>query len=417
MQNAPAPLTDCDQGVACKRVLLVTGTAATSGALRSAFQQQRSPWQTVFVPSAAEALAELDRARFHAIVSELHLPQTDGAQLLSQVRERHPNVVRLCLSDGVDEELFLRAVPVTHQFLSKPCNADTVREVIECACSVAGLLQNEAIRELIGKLQALPATPQTFEALSAAIARPNAHTADICGIVTNDRALCVKTLQIVNSAMFRRTGPITSIQAAVAYVGLEMLKSLALSACMFQALDASPATGKRLADLQARSIRKARLAHLLLEGSHGADEAFTAALLLDIGQAVLALSAAAQFERMVALSRERDLPWHQVEPECFGVAHPEVGACLLGLWGLPLELIEAVANHHCPSRVQHAQTRVLAAVHVADAIVDASADHPARLLDHLDAAFVARAEVSRYLSDWDIDPAADARSLQRTRAA
>jgi len=399
------------------RVLLVSGEPATGTALRGALQQQRSPWQIVCVRSAAEALAQLERASFHAIVSELQLPQMDGAQLLAQVRELHPGVVRLCLSDGVDEALFLRAVPVTHQFLGKPCNADSVREVIERACSVAGLLQNPAIRELLGRLQTLPATPRTFDALSAAIARPNAHAADICAIVSDDRALCVKTLQIVNSALFRRTGPITSIQAAVAFVGLEMLKSLALSACVFQALDDSPATGKRLADLQARSIRKARLAHLLLQDSHGADEAFTAALLLDVGQAVLALSAAAQFERMVALSRERGVPWHEVEPECFGVAHPQVGACLLGLWGLPLELIEAVANHHCPSRVQHVHTRVLAAVHVADAIVEASVDQPARLLDHLDAAFVARAEVSRYLSDWNIDPMADTRTLRRSQAA
>ncbi|HEX4023631.1 MAG TPA: response regulator [Steroidobacteraceae bacterium] len=400
-----------------KRVLFVTAEPAAASALRSALLQQRSSWHVAFARSAAEALAELGRAPFDAIVSELHLPHTDGAQLLAQVRELHPNVVRLCLSDGVDEELFLRAVPVTHQFLRKPCSADNVREVVERACSVGGILHNEAIRELIGKLQALPATPQTFEALSAAIARPTAHAADISNIVSNDRALCVKTLQIVNSALFRRTGTITSIQTAVSYVGMEMLKSLAMSACVFHALDASPATGKLLADLQARSIRKARFARLLLEGSHGADEAFTAALLLDVGQAVLALSAPAQFERMVALARERDAPWHEIEPECFGVAHPEVGACLLGLWGLPLELIEAVAHHHCPSRVQHAQTRVLAAVHVADAIVDATADQPAKLLDHLDAAFVARSEVARCLSDWNIDPAADTRSLQRTRAA
>ena len=63
-----------------------------------------------------------------------------------------------------------------------------------------------------------------------------------------------------------------------------------------------------------------------------------------------------------------------VEPEFFGAAHPEVGACLLGLWGLPLELIEAVAYHHTPSRVQHAHTRVLAAVHVADTVIDATAE-------------------------------------------
>jgi len=400
-----------------RRVLFVDEDSAGASALRRAFLPQRAAWDTVFVRSGEEALAELSRDHFDAIVSDMCMPRMDGPELLAKVRELHPRVVRLCLSDAVDEAVFLRAVPVTHQFLSKPCNPDTVCDVIERTCSVGQILHNDAIRELIGKLQALPATPQTFEALSKAIARPTAHAADISEIVSQDRALCVKTLQIVNSALFRRSAPITSIQAAVTYVGLEMLKSLALSACVFNALEASPATSKLLADLQTRSIRKARYAHMLLDGSRGADEAFTAALLLDVGQAVLALGAPGKFEQMVALAHARKLPWHEVEPECFGVAHPEVGACLLGLWGLPLDLIEAVAHHHHPSQVQHAQTRVLAAVHVADAVVDATADQPVRLLDHLDAAFVARSEVARCLAAWNIDPAADARALQRSCAS
>ncbi len=395
-----------------KRVLFVDDDTATVAKLRGAFLQPNAPWDAVFVRSGEEALAQLQCAHFDAIVSDMCMPRMDGAQLLAAVRERHPEVMRLCLSDATDDETFLRAVPVTHQFLRKPCNPEAVREVVERACSLGSILQNPAIRQMISRLHGLPATPQTFQALSAAIASPTAHTADINDIVSNDRALCVKTLQIVNSALFRRVAPITTVSAAINYVGLEMLKSLALSACMFNALDAAPATGKLLADLQSRSLRKARFAYALLEDQHGADEAFTAALLLDAGEAVLALGSPDEFARMIALARERGLPWHEVEPECFGVAHPDVGACLLGLWGLPLELIEAVANHHRPSAVAHAQTRVLAAVHVADAVVDASEDRPGRLLDYLDGEFVARAEVARWLRGWNIDVGVRARALQ-----
>jgi len=124
-------------------------------------------------------------------------------------------------------------------------------------------------------------------------------------------------------------------------------------------------------------------------------------------QAVMALGAPEKFERMIELARSTGSAWHEVEPEVFGAAHPEVGAYLLGLWGLPLDLIEAVAYHHAPSRVQHANTSVLAAVHVADAVVDATADRPAKLLDRLDASFVARTGVSRCLSAWNIHIDAD----------
>jgi HD-like signal output (HDOD) protein len=396
-----------------RRVLLVDAAPAALSQLQQALQQQRSQWDTVAAASAAAALASLAQKRFDAIVCDIGAPTMDGAQLLAQVRDRHPNVVRLCLSDTVDGDAFLRAVPVTHQFLSKPGNVENLCDVLERICSLRDILQHPAIHALIGNLKALPATRQTFQALSDAIAKPNAHAADITQIVSQDTALSVKVLQLANSAFYRRGAPVTSIQAAISYAGLEMIRSLALSACVFSALDASPAAVGRLQDLQGRSLRKAHFARMLLRESRHADEAFTAALLLDIGQAVLALSAPEKFERMIELARSSGRGWHEVEPEVFGAAHPEVGAYLLGLWGLPLDLIEAVAYHHTPSRVQHANTSVLAAVHVADAIVDATADRPAKLLDRLDASFVARTGVSRCLTAWNIHIDADDLQAQR----
>jgi HD-like signal output (HDOD) protein len=161
-----------------------------------------------------------------------------------------------------------------------------------------------------------------------------------------------------------------------------------------------------LTNLQALSLRRAHLARLLLGESRLAEEGFTAALMLDIGQAVLALADPTQFGHMVASAREQNLPWHEVEPRFFGVAHPEVGACLLGLWGLPLELVETVAYHHRPIRAQHAEMRVLAAVHVADVLVEGT-DPSGKLLARLDREFFARPEAQRCLSEWNIDEATD----------
>jgi HD-like signal output (HDOD) protein len=310
----------------------------------------------------------------------------------------------------------MRAMPVTHQYLSKPLVGDALREIIERACSLNSILHHQGIRALVGRLTALPATAHTFQDLSEAMTQPNAHTADISRIVSKDTALCVKTLQIVNSSFFRRNQSITSIQAAVTFVGMEMIKSLALSACVFNALDAAPAALKLMRDLQARSLRKAHFARSLLKDSRHADEAFTAALLLDIGQAVLALCSPETFAEVIQIARESNRPLHEVEKEAFSVAHPEVGAYLLGLWGLPLELIEAVAYHHTPSVVKHAHTAMLAAVHVADAVIDATADQPEKLLNKLDAAFVARTGVSRCLTEWDIDPDDDVRTAQQKAA-
>jgi HD-like signal output (HDOD) protein len=70
----------------------------------------------------------------------------------------------------------------------------------------------------------------------------------------------------------------------------------------------------------------------------------------------------------MALGRKTGQRLWQAEHEIYGVMHAEVGAYLLGLWGLPYPLVEAVANHHMPKRVQHPGLDALTAVHVANAL-------------------------------------------------
>jgi HD-like signal output (HDOD) protein/ActR/RegA family two-component response regulator len=395
------------------RILLLDDARGTHRPVSQTLARTRPDLALVLVQSGTAALDALRKEPFDAVVMDLRAADTDAPALFTQLRREHPEIMRLALSGHGDEELMLRAVPVTHQFLSKPCKADELCEVIDRACALRGILADPAIRRLVGKIESLPAAPQTFEELSAAIDDDHSHAGDITAIVSRDTALAVKTLQIVNSAYFGLSQPISSIQAAVTYVGMEMIRSLALSACVFAAVEASPQAQKLLADLQGRSISKARLTRTLLHGSRHADQGFTAALLVDIGQAVLALTAPQQFAQALAESRRSGRPIHEVEAASFGLAHPEIGAYLLGLWGLPLELIEAVAYHHTPSKVSHAQTEVLAAVHVVDALVDAASG---TLLQQLDGNFIDRTEVMRYLTAWQIDPASDVMNLRRQTA-
>jgi HD-like signal output (HDOD) protein len=62
------------------------------------------------------------------------------------------------------------------------------------------------------------------------------------------------------------------------------------------------------------------------------------------------------------------------EREIFGVTHAEVGAYLLGLWGIPFPIVEAVAFHHRPNEVQPESRALVGAVHIASGIVDQMMD-------------------------------------------
>ncbi len=63
----------------------------------------------------------------------------------------------------------------------------------------------------------------------------------------------------------------------------------------------------------------------------------------------------------------------EAEQQVLGITHAEIGAYLLGLWGLPYPIVEAVANHHRPERVESSGFGVLSAVYVADRLIHEAA--------------------------------------------
>src|SRR5262249_27195695 len=97
------------------------------------------------------------------------------------------------------------------------------------------------------------------------------------------------------------------------------------------------------------------------------DQCFLAGLLHDIGRIVLADGLPVEYSKVWNLARQNHLPLWQVEQTEFGATHADVGAYLLGLWGLPNPIVEAVALHHCPSRCIAPGFSPLTAVHVANA--------------------------------------------------
>ena len=69
---------------------------------------------------------------------------------------------------------------------------------------------------------------------------------------------------------------------------------------------------------------------------------------------------------MLAEALETRCPVYKVEEREDGFSHAEIGAYLLGLWGLPYSVVEAVALHHGPNRVPHQNFDAISAVYVAN---------------------------------------------------
>jgi HD-like signal output (HDOD) protein len=382
-----------------RRVLFVDDEQNVLDGLRNMLRRQRHVWDMVFARGAQAALVELEKAPFDVVVSDMRMPVTNGAALLQTVKQRYPSVARIILSGYVEHEAVVGALPVAHQFLSKPCDPETLRIVVERACELQALLTDEAIRSVVGRLDTLPSVPRTYWELRRVVDEPNVSAGDIASIVEKDPAMSVKILQLVNSAYFGLARRMTSVRHAVSYLGIELLKGLALTAHVFATMEASRVEGFSLDQLQRNSLLTAQLARQLPADSKRAEEAFTAALVHDIGKIVVAVVLPDRFSEIVRTARATGRSFHVVERELLGVTHAEIGAYLLGVWGLPFTIVEAVAYHHRPSSMVSSELcDVLAAVHVADALVDKDAAAPVD--DKLDIAFLERAGLADRLPIW-----------------
>jgi putative nucleotidyltransferase with HDIG domain len=243
------------------------------------------------------------------------------------------------------------------------------------------------------------------------LADPAAEPRAVAGVIEQDPAVSARVLQVVNSAYFGLSQPITSLTHAVLHLGIEAIKNLTLTVEVFGSFRIP--RGFSLDLLQQHSYLTAKIAGALVSGHGKAQDAFTAALLHDVGKLVLASRMPERFVEASRLSGERAVPVYAVERELHGFTHAEAGAYLLGLWGLPYPVVEAVAHHHDPLRVKQYGFDTLAAVHVADHLAWEQAPRSAAQLgatvEPLDAAYLETIGVGHEVEIWR---AAAARQLE-----
>jgi DNA-binding NtrC family response regulator len=133
----------------------------------------RDEWDMAFVGGGPEALEHLAREPVDVLVTDMRMPGMDGVQLLTEVMQRSPGVVRIVLSGQADEESMLRALAATHQYLMKPCDPDTLKSAVASATAARSLLSDTALTGLVTEIQTLPSPPSVFFEETATLKGPD----------------------------------------------------------------------------------------------------------------------------------------------------------------------------------------------------------------------------------------------------
>jgi HD-like signal output (HDOD) protein len=351
-----------------KRILFVDDEVAVLDGLKNRLRKYRHEWEMVFATSGQAALDECDRTAFDVVVSDMRMPGMDGAALLREIKSAYPQTVRIVLSGHAERQAVMRAIPVAHQYLSKPCDSDALRAVISRTCALQKLLGDDRLRAIVGRVEKLPSVSTIYLDLTDVLAREQSSVDDIVRVVERDPAMCLKLLQVVNSAFFGLARRVTAMNDAIGYLGVDLLKSLVLVSQIFAAADGPDGLeGGSLTSIQQHSMLVARVARKIIPTC--TEDAFMAGMLHDVGEIVLALADRERAKAFAVEARERRVPVFTVERERLAITHAEVGAYILGTWGVPFAIVEAVASHHEPRRLPSTSFDAMAAVHIAEGLV------------------------------------------------
>jgi putative nucleotidyltransferase with HDIG domain len=377
------------------RILFVDDESNIIDGMRRSFYAMRSDWHMEFVLGGVEALTVLKTSPADVIVSDMRMPGMDGWQLLTEVKKLYPQTVRLILSGHAEANSIMRAVGIAHQYLAKPCESAAIKDAIIQTQKLRHLLSNDQLAALVGQVSTLPSAPKAFQEVLACLQDPAASMSDVARIIGRDVAMTANIMKMVNSAFFGVRQPITTTDRAVAYLGLDTLGALVLGHGVFKSGLPTGVAGFSLERLWAHSLRTAMAARTIALheklSSAEAERAFLAGVLHDVGKIVFATRTIQSPDIAASVGEDESL---------MQAHHAGVGAYLLGLWGFPNPIVEAVAYHHVPSLVANERLSLAGLVHIADYLVHRGSRTPGAIEPTLEAGFLESRGLAERLAEW-----------------
>jgi len=381
-----------------KRILFVEDNPMLLELYSILLDAKTDQWETTVAPDGQAAMAILRRSAFDVVVSDMQMPGMSGIELLTKVRDLHPQTSRIIVSGYTDQAEAADSLNCTHLFIPKPFDVATLKATLARIGSLDAYLKDDKLRGLAGKMRTLPSFPALYLEIIREIESPNSSMQGIAKIVAQDPGITAKILQVANSAAFGLPEKVNDPVEAVQQLGMVTVRSLVLSAQVFSTFHSTRLKKFSAEALWAHLMKCGDLARTIMRREHASfaesEDAFTAGMLHDMGQLMLADSLPGEFEKALVLADENKIPLPVAELEVFGATHAGLAAYLFGLWGLPAAIVEAVAFHHTPEKSDLKKFSALTAVHVANALCDKSD------AGNLNLNYLVQIGVADRLEDW-----------------
>ncbi|MDH4331641.1 MAG: HDOD domain-containing protein [Desulfobulbaceae bacterium] len=219
-------------------------------------------------------------------------------------------------------------------------------------------------KKVLREIKSLPTLPGIVAKLGKMAENPDTTTEQMGRVISKDHILASKLLKLVNSAFYGFPQRISSLNSAIILLGFNVIKSLIISASIFEVMESQDV------ELWEHSLGCAVVCNVLARhlGVKDPEEISTAGLIHDIGKVAIKMELPREYEMITELSRQKKISRLEAERELLGLDHAEVGSWLAKSWNLPNKLVEPIACHHDPQLAKE-EKQSSAIVHFADIMI------------------------------------------------
>lgn len=207
--------------------------------------------------------------------------------------------------------------------------------------------------EVLKQVKDLPALPHVILKVVKMAARPEVSAREIGQVIAQDPSFCVRLLKLANSSYYGLPQTVSTITDAVAMLGHDSVRNMALVAATQEVLySAISGYDLEAGDLWRHSLACAYAAEMLAVHCRypESEEAFVAGLLHDVGKVIIGMHVDRAIPRIQTYMAKHSCTFIEAERAVLSFDHAEVGGRIASHWNLPSNLVQAISWHHQPVR-------------------------------------------------------------------
>ncbi|MFB6347621.1 MAG: HDOD domain-containing protein [bacterium] len=226
----------------------------------------------------------------------------------------------------------------------------------------------EKLKGLVKQVKDLPTLPSVVTQIIKMVEDPDTSAADMNQVISQDPSLTAKVLKLVNSAFYGFSRQISTVREAVVILGFNRVKSLALSASVFEVFQGEGVDKFDRVGLWEHSIGTGVAAEILGKRIRypNPEEILVVGILHNIGKIVIDLYFHDELREIFKMVRDRNCQMLEAERKILGVGHPRIGSWLTEQWNLPEQISQSIRHYPEPLDAPQEYKTLPMLIHVGD---------------------------------------------------